>query len=398
MAAREINAEIEKTIQLPPSEMIQHALGANHDIRSGLDELIDNAIDAQAENIRIVFHVDGFRVVQVAVHDDGVGMDAAKMERVLRLGGHEASSANNIGIYGMGLKEGSYANADTVTVVSRVKGQFTSGIQLEKESFAAGLLNQKSLTSIWNLRNGLLGLKHGTSIIWTNLVEIYQGDDETEGFAFLSTTIEKIRKHLGIRYHRFLDSERVNIKIFTIYDDFNPVLNPAIEPINPCGYRKSGDKEYPKHLTVDGKSSGLGVTAHIWTNKSKTDQFLLEGKDELGHQGFYVYVADRLITQGGWSGFQEPRKDLKLLRVVIDDHRVVKKYITVSPQKGSVRLTEDFHRFVDSLRTTDASKSTFEDVCDDALETLRFSNRRSGKATPIAEGGRGARVFGPGRN
>ena len=389
MAGRGVNTDIEATIQLDPSEQIQHALGANHDIRTGLDELVDNSIDAEAKNIRIVFHVDGFRLVQIAVHDDGVGMDFAKMKRVLRLGGHETKAQKNIGIYGLGLKEGSYANADLVTVASRVKGQFASGIQLKKQTFAAGVLRQQSLTKIWNLRDRLVGLKHGTTIVWNDLSTVYQGPDEAEGLAFLSSTIEKIRQHLGIRYHRYLKSNRVTIKMFTIYDGDEPVPNPEIKAVDPCGYRKSGNQAYPRTLTVGGQKGAPGVTAHIWTNKSKTDQFLLEGRDELGHQGFYVYMANRLITQGGWSGFREARKELKLLRLVIDDPRVVERYIVVSPQKGAVRLEEGFHRFVESLRADDGSGDTFEDVCTDAAEVLRLSNRHSGKATPIAEGGRG---------
>ncbi|MCG7233569.1 ATP-binding protein [Corynebacterium sp. ACRQM] len=159
MAQSKSSFEIEKTIHLAPIESIQHALGANHDICSGIDELVDNSIDAKAENICIVFHVDGNKLTQIAVHDDGRGMDAATMERVLRLGGHESQSHSNIGIYGMGLKEGSYANADTVTVLSRVKGQFPAGIQLHKESFTADVLKQQATTAAWNLRDRLVDLK-----------------------------------------------------------------------------------------------------------------------------------------------------------------------------------------------------------------------------------------------
>lgn len=389
MAQHDAPTEIKKVIHLPPTEAIQHALGANHDMCSGIDELVDNAIDAQARNVCIVFHVDGFRLNRVAIHDDGVGMDAAKLERVLRLGGHEATGGSTIGIYGMGLKEGSYANADTVTVISRVKGNFASGIRLRKETFSAGVLNEKALTELWNLRDRLVELKRGTTIVWDHLTGAYEGADETEGQAFLSSTIEKLRKHVGIRYHRFLENDRLNIRIFAVYDATDPAETPRVIPINPCGYRKSGDPNYPVLLSVGGKPGAPGVTAHIWTNRSKRDEFQLEEKDELGHQGFFIYVADRLITQGGWCGFREARKDHKLLRIVIDDPRVVEPHITISPQKGSVRLDEGFHRFVDSLRTVDGEERTLDDVYSDAVAVLRASNKKSGKADPLAEGGQG---------
>ncbi|MGJ4139093.1 ATP-binding protein [Corynebacterium evansiae] len=383
------NTEIEKTIHLPPAETIQHALGANHDFCSGIDELVDNAIDAKANNVCIVLHVDKSRLTRVAIHDDGIGMSSTKMERVLRLGGHEAGSDSTIGIYGMGMKEGSYANADTVTVLSRQRGRFATGIRLQKESFTAGVLSQRSITALWNLRERIVELKRGTTILWDELIGAYQGADEKEAATFLSNTIEKLRKHLGIRYHRFLDTQQIRIRVFTNYDSETLVETPAVTAIDPCGYPRSADPKYPRRLTVDGKEQGLGITAHIWVNRSKLDAFQLEEKDELGHQGFFVYIADRLITQGGWCGFQEPRKDFKLLRVVIDDPRVVKKYITISPQKASVRLSEDFHRFIDSLRFVDDPTKSFDEVCTDAIAALRLSNKKSGKANPIAEGGQG---------
>lgn len=389
MAQSKSSFEIEKTIHLAPTESIQHALGANHDICSGIDELVDNSIDAMAENICIVFHVDGNKLTQIAVHDDGRGMDAATMERVLRLGGHESQSHSNIGIYGMGLKEGSYANADTVTVLSRVKGQFPTGIQLHKESFTADVLKQQATTAAWNLRDRLVDLKRGTSILWNDLTGIYEGSDTREADAFLSGTIEKLRRHLGIRYHRFLHDNWVSIKIFMLYDAFDPVPAPSIKPIDPCGYRKPGDRLYPLHLTERGREDGPGVTAHIWNNRSKSDEFILEGKDELGHQGFYIYIADRLITQGGWCGFQEPRKDYKLLRVVIDDPRVINEYITISPQKGSVRLGEGFHRFIDELRVCGEPEKNFDAVCSDAIAVLRNSSKKSGNPDVLTEAGQG---------
>lgn len=389
MSQVEITTEITSTIELVPTEAIQHALGANHDARSGIAEIIDNSIDAGARNIAIVFQVDGFRLVQVAIHDDGIGMSEFKMEDVLRLGGHEANSRRNIGRYGMGMKEGSFANAETLTVVSKQLGAATTGFQLNKSNFLAGRLNERSLTQVWNLRNDIISLKNGTSIIWNHLNSTYEGNDEKEGLNFLSSTIESIRLRLGIRYHRFLENKSLSIKMFTRWDEDSPVANPDIQAINPFGFSRSGHKAYPKELTVRGDVNAPGVKAYIWPNRSDRAGFLLESKDELGHQGFYIYDADRLITQGGWSGFRKEKKEQKLLRIVIDNPRVINEYLTISPQKGSVRLSEDFHRFMGSLRDPENKDLGFDSVCQDAAEVLKKSNRKSGVADPLAEAGTG---------
>ncbi|AJE32704.1 ATPase [Corynebacterium humireducens NBRC 106098 = DSM 45392] len=369
--------EFDGVLDLPPNAAINHALGANHDLDTGLDELIDNAIDAGATNIAIVLHVDGHRLQQISIHDDGRGMSQEKITEVLRLGGHSAQSETNIGRYGMGLKEGSFANSEQPTILSRRRGDYPHGYQLSKDSFTAGVLNERAVTKAWNLRHGLVTLSHGTTILWDGLTNVYLGDDSQAGQRFVSQQLEKLRKHIGIRYHRFVESERLNVSLRISWDGEAPTPTPAIRAINPFGYNKSGQRGYPRLLTQGGNPDAPGITAHIWTNRSNNDAFHLEAKDELGHQGFYIYDADRLITQGDWSGVQEPRKELKLLRIDVSDPRIIDRYITISPQKGSVRFSEDFHRFLGSLKSPDDPSITLETVFAAAAATLKESNRKS---------------------
>ncbi|EPD68631.1 hypothetical protein HMPREF1219_01815 [Corynebacterium pyruviciproducens ATCC BAA-1742] len=389
MSSLEISSEIDQVIALPPTEAIHHSIGANHDLVTGLDELIDNAIDAGATKVVLHFHVDGFRLVQIGIHDDGVGMSKEQMQDILRLGGHQSRNEQNIGRYGMGMKEGSFSNANVMTIVSRQRGQHSSGYQLKKHTFNAGVLNERSAMDVWNLRAGMLTPKHGTSIIWNRLTSVYCGDDEEQGILFISDTVEKVRRHIGIRYHRFIERGELQLPMFTRWDDTDWVQNPEVKPINPVGYRKSPRKDYPRVLTVEGQPDAPGITAHIWNNRSTLDEFILEGKDPMGHQGFYFYDADRLLTSGGWSGFRRTSKNTKLLRIVVDDPRVIDDFVTVSPQKRSVLLNEGFHRFIDSLVAIDDPDLTFEGVCADARDVLRRSNQKSGNADPISEAGTG---------
>ncbi|WP_312713963.1 ATP-binding protein [Corynebacterium flavescens] len=385
----EITPTIERLVHLAPKAAIHKALGANHDLRTGLDELIDNSIDAGAKVIAVVFHIVGLRLVQISVHDDGSGMTQQTLEDVLSLGGHIAHTKKNIGRYGMGLKEGSFANADLSTIVSRPRGQRTSGIRLSKESFEAGILDEASANRVWNLRAGLVELKSGTSIVWNKMNNVYRGGDDMEARKFLDTAIESTRKHVGIRYHRFLAEDRLSVNLYSQFDEGSPRKTGGVRAIDPFAYRRTGNRAYPQALNVGGDPSAPGIVAHIWPNRSKIDQFNLEGKDELGHQGFYIYDADRLITQGGWSGYRSPNKHWKLLRIVIDEPRVIDKYVTVSPQKGSVRLSEDFDHFIRSLRAPGDPDKGFAQVLDDAKQTLSDSNKKSGAANPLAETGKG---------
>lgn len=382
--------EVASTVELRPLANINHALGANHDLVTGVDELIDNSIDAGARRVAIVFHTEDVALDYVAIHDDGSGMSPTKMEEVLRLGGHEAHSNKNIGRYGMGLKEGSFANGDSTIAVSKTSDHGGAGFQLSKSSFNADRLSPKSIEAYWKLRDHLnLDLDHGTTIIWRDLVNVYRGEDLEEAGSFLSSEIERLRKHIGIRYHRFLEESRIEVGIYTSYPGVAPTQSARPEPINPLGYPRSGSPNYPRELTFMGMPGAPGITAHIWTHRSKKEEFKLEETSAYGHQGFYVYDADRLITVGGWNKIRSNEKNLQLLRLEISDPRVIEEYVIISPQKGSVLFKEGFHDFLRALRDPGDAKTDLDQVYADAIAVVKRGNRRSGKAAPLSEPGKG---------
>lgn len=382
--------EILSTVSLPPLENLNRALGANHDLATGLDELIDNAIDAGADTIAIIFHSGDVLLEGISIHDNGSGMTLEKMETVLRLGGHQANSERNIGRYGMGLKEGSFANGAVTHILSKTAEGSPAGLRLSKESFEAGILSPSAFEERWAWREQIkLTVEHGTTVMWSELFNVYRGDSAKEAGEFLTRELERVRKHVGIRYHRFLSDGRVSIQFFTAYEGFVPTKAPAPTPTNPLGYRRSGQPSYPRLLTFMGVPDAPGVTAHIWPHRSQSDEFKLDSASTNGHQGFYVYDADRLITMGGWGRFRSDDKSLQLLRIEISDPRVIEEYVTISPQKGSVNFKEGFHDFMRELRDPDDSKVGLERVYADAVQVVKKANQRSGKAKQLAEAGKG---------
>jgi len=383
-------AEVVSTVSLPPLENLNTALGANHDLATGLDELIDNALDAGADNIAIIFHSGDVLLEGISIHDNGSGMTLEKMTTVLRLGGHVANSDRNIGRYGMGLKEGSFANGAVTDILSKTNGATAAGLRLSKESFEAGILSQAAFDERWAMREQIkFPNEHGTTIMWSELFNVYRGDSTKEAGEFLARELERVRKHVGIRYHRFLSEGRVRIDFYTAYEGFVPSKSPSPVPTNPLGYRRSGQPKYPRQLTLMGVSDAPGVTAHIWPHRSQSDEFKLDTRSTNGHQGFYVYDADRLITMGGWGRFRSDDKSLQLLRIEISDPRVIEEYVTISPQKGSVIFKEGFHAFMRELRDPEDPKVDIEKVYADAIQVVKKANQRSGKAKQLTEAGKG---------
>ena len=95
-----------------------------------LAEIIDNAVDAQAENIDI-FLADSIvgqrgsrrtRVNEIYVCDDGLGMSLSRINGCLTFSEGEGVSDKRIGAFGVGLPKSSISMARRVEVYSRLKG------------------------------------------------------------------------------------------------------------------------------------------------------------------------------------------------------------------------------------------------------------------------------------
>ncbi|MFD5867118.1 ATP-binding protein [Corynebacterium sp. NPDC060344] len=376
-------------IDLPPKENIHESLGSNHDIHTGLDELVDNSIDAGADRIAIVFHTDNRRVIGIAVHDNGAGMSPSQLTEMMRLGSHVPRSGETIGRYGVGFKEASLSNAVSATVVSTDASGQTSGRVMTKNSFSVGVLSDEAAEDLADERQELLGDATGTSITWNTLSAVYKGPDDDLAADFLSKLTAKSRVHLGVRYHRFLESEKLAIATFThAKGSDTPNLTLSPDAFNPFGYKRPGAPEFPRTLTRDGDPDGPGLTVHIWPT-SKSKNYELGKADDFGHQGFYVYDRDRLITAGDWADTRRQSRSQKLLRIEIDDPRVIDEYLTISAQKKSVRPKERFYGFLDSLRDPNAPTTTLESCIAAGIEAQKAANRRTGKRKPLVEPGRG---------
>ncbi|QMV84175.1 ATP-binding protein [Corynebacterium hindlerae] len=376
-------------IEAAPLPSIQHALGSNHDVYSGLDELIDNSIDAGASKIAIVFHLVEGLVDEVHIHDDGHGMSQETLENILRLGAHNPQKSNGIGRYGVGLKEASLSNSTQTSVISAEEHAQPVGRTMFSGSFQVGVLSAPQVDRLWAERRKAIGGGSGTTVIWHNLIDSYQGSDPDQARAYLSLLTVKISQHIGLRYHRFLADQP---ELVSLYVQQGPTATPfktgRVQPINPFGYPRPGAPGYPKKLTVGGEENAPGITVHLWP-ESKSVNFVLDRAGNYSHQGFYLYLNGRLITEGDWLNLIKPARNLRLARVEIDDPRVIDEYFTISPQKGAVRTRNSFHEFVESLRDPANRSFGFEEFIDYAVEIAQENNKRDSKLKPIVPPGKG---------
>jgi hypothetical protein len=106
---------------------------------TALDELIDNAIQAEAANVDVIFGYDESptKPVSIAVIDDGHGMDPDMIRLSVVWGGtHRENDRTGIGRYGYGLPSACVSQGRRFTVFSRIQGAEWHGVTLDLDAIS----------------------------------------------------------------------------------------------------------------------------------------------------------------------------------------------------------------------------------------------------------------------
>lgn len=106
-------------------------------------ELIDNALQAFADRIDVLFGYEGTssskKPVQLAVIDNGHGMEAAMIRMAVMWGGtHREDDRTGLGRYGYGLPCSSVSLGRRFTVLSKVAGGGLNAVCLDLDAITAG--------------------------------------------------------------------------------------------------------------------------------------------------------------------------------------------------------------------------------------------------------------------
>ena len=107
-----------------PKGMMKVYQGQNYDLGQTIADLVDNGIDEGAKSVEIVINAGEKQDdLYIAIFDNGSGIPEDQFDEIMKLGQSTKSDASKLGVFGVGLKLSSLAQADEVTIQSRKKGQ-----------------------------------------------------------------------------------------------------------------------------------------------------------------------------------------------------------------------------------------------------------------------------------
>lgn len=361
---------------LPPDPDVLEAIGLSHKMTSAIADLVDNSIDAKAGHIFVRFvQVDG-RLASMLVCDDGVGMDDHAIDQAMTVGKRRHYGHNALGHFGMGLKAASFSQADVLSVMSRQGGGSAVGRRWVRgaQNFECDVLNPEQVEAELEAVPFASGASGGTIVRWDEVRTFPASDDRRVIDDYLARTLQEVRAHLGLVLHRVLEQTAVSITLDVLDADTGETGAPQIvEPVDPFGYRRTGEAGYPKAFECRVGGRVLTINAHIWPARSEALGFRLEGTPER-RQGFYFYRNDRLLEGGDWKGAAVPSRRLQLARVFVDISDALDLF-SMSMEKSTVHPKAEFIRAVGRATATDGT--TFQQFLEAAEEVYRDGNQRN---------------------
>lgn len=347
--------------------MIESMRAFGYSLPDAIADLIDNSITAGASLVEITLHWDGADS-WIRIVDDGSGMDAATLTNAMRLGSRnpkETRDPHDLGRFGLGLKTAAFSQASVLTVASRAEG---SGLEVRGWD-----LEHISRTGSWSLlceetagdRPALEALGEGvvgTAVLLRRLdrlVGTSDVEDEQAKSHFLRLS-EAVELHLGIVFHRFLESGliiKVNERALQAWDPF--LASDSASQVLPAERLPFAGEQIEIQPYVLPHHSRLSTEAHRAAAGTR-------GWNQ--HQGFYVYRARRLLVMGDWLGLPFQKEEhYKLARIRVDLSNAMDREWQIDVRKATARIPRELR---DELkRVADATRSR-------AAEAYRYRGKR----------------------
>lgn len=296
------------------SSMMETFRAIGYSIETAIADIIDNSISAGAKNIWIDYAWKGPDTI-IGIMDDGSGMTNEELIQAMRPGSVNPLTErdeHDLGRFGLGLKTASFSQCRKFCVVTKKNGT---------EIYWTWDLDYVNQVKSWKLikyRPGGLDLserfkelKSGTIVLWWDIDRLtkYTQTDKESSKADFFATMEKVKKHLSMVFHRYIE-EGLNVWL----------RDRKIELWDPFMIGFEGLQPRPETWLEEGKICIKGfVLPHRSKLSAEQYNYGKGPKDSwTTHQGFYIYRNRRLIVAGDWLGLFKREVHYDLCRIKVD--------------------------------------------------------------------------------
>lgn len=282
---------------LPSARKLMASLrDIGYDLPSAVADLVDNSMDAGAENVEVTFVDDGARS-WIRIADDGMGMSAGELDEAMRYGSQRSYSSSALGHFGLGLKTGSLSQCRRLTVASRrrrnariVARRWDLDLVAERDSWDLESPPKSELPP--HLLEPLEG-GTGTVVLWENLDRIlaFRNPDGAATRRALESMASEVSAHLGMVFHRFITGEWADGEAFV-----NIAVNGSpVTAWDPFAREEPETTVLPAQAIEltheEGSTAKLAVQPYVLPAQTRFSS--PEAKRSSGHSTFVARCIDR---------------------------------------------------------------------------------------------------------
>lgn len=312
--------ELEKHDSTPKAKgLIISFRSMGYTIETALADLIDNCIAASATKIQIYFD---WTTQKIYIFDNGKGMGKEELIEAMDLASGDPvllRQSSDLGRFGMGMKTASFSMGRNLLVVSKKDNLISNAFwdidyviqegkwqTLSWDEKTIDVLIKSLPTSFEMCFEG-----SGTLIVISNLDKLIDNDNLEKSKKIFYETIENVKKHISLHFHRFIEED--NLEIY--------LNDNCIDPWNPFQVSNVATQELPvEEYNLHGKQVRIEpyILPHETKFISENDFENAGGSDWNRYQGFYVYRNRRLIEYGTWFRKLKKEPAYRLARIKLD--------------------------------------------------------------------------------
>lgn len=380
-------------LSLPPNaeQLINALRQIGYSFEQAVSDLVDNCINAKARNVLVRILYSDKEIVGLRVVDDGSGMTLKILNKAMRFGAHEDVGDLSLGKFGMGMKLASFSHAKTLSVNTVSGGQYcgrrwtVEGIS--KNWICEWVPEEQVAATVGDSYLDLDLSRCGTVVDWSRIDRLVSSKNGVG--SVITQLFNRLRVHLGLHFHRFLESNRLRIRLDSFHvSETDPDRTTEVVALNPFRYPESGSPDFPQSFPVSIPQVGkVAAIAHIWPPNNKNPEYKL-GNKAAARQGFYFYRNDRLIQAGGWNGVVEHETEphSSLARIAVDLPASLDEHFGLNVQKSLVIVPPPFAESVQQAVSPSGFKFSKFRKCAEAV--YRKKDVRAQRDYPfVPEGG-----------
>jgi Histidine kinase-, DNA gyrase B-, and HSP90-like ATPase len=372
-----------KTAAITPSasRLTESLRDIGYDFPAAVADIVDNSVMAGASQVGISIEFSG-EESYVMISDDGEGMTANGLLEAFRYGSRRTYSRSDLGRYGLGLKTASLSQCRSVTVATSRRRTAPGNVTvrtLDLDLIAEldeWLVVEPTSEPVIESSVERLGSESGTVVIWRKLDRVLPEKRPDGAWARrrLDAMAAKTAEHLGIVFHRYLESSKDHSLVITVNGE-------KVEPWNPFAPSEHTTEELPlqRFETTVGEVSG-SVTLRRFVLPSRDEFSSLEEFERYSgplnwnrQQGIYIYRADRLVQWGGWNGIRGIDEHTKLARAALDFDTDLDSVFNINVAKMRVAIPPQIRQMLER---------PVNELCSSADDRYRKASRGAGRDRP----------------